>query len=135
MRKNMFAVHMAAIAALLAVAAPVPAAAAQGGPGFAARSAHADREFMIGRWTDTGDCADSVQFDADGHFVASDGGEGEWTMQGDRLTLAGASVLTVRVVAIDRDTIDVIGPDGQSGRSTRCDNEFNDAASFARIVA
>lgn len=76
--------------------------------------------FVEGRWTDNGDCSDAAAFDRAGGFAASDGGQGRWTLAGDRLTMSGRSTLVLRIVAIDPNIMIVINPDGQLGRSTRC---------------
>lgn len=93
-------------------AAAAPAAPASGGA--------IDRGYVIGRWTDNGDCADAVAIRPDGVFRASNGNEGLWHLADDRLTLQGESTLTLRIVPVDRDTMDVINPDDSRGRSTRC---------------
>jgi hypothetical protein len=84
-----------------------------------------DSEFMIGRWTDDGNCADAVEFAADGVFRTPEGTIGSWLLEGDRLTVSGTSTLTMRIVPVDDDTINVINPDGGQGRSTRCDSDDN----------
>jgi len=79
-----------------------------------------DRTFLLGRWTDDNDCSNAIAFNQDGGFVAANGGTGLWNLEGDRLTLSGNSTGTLRVVAIDQNTITVIHADGSLGRSTRC---------------
>ena len=79
-----------------------------------------DRTFLLGRWTDDNDCNNAIAFNQDGGFVAANGGTGLWNLEGDRLTLSGNSTGTLRVVAIDQNTITVIHADGSLGRSTRC---------------
>jgi hypothetical protein len=83
-----------------------------------------DRDYIIGRWTDDGDCSNSGQaaeFGADGSFAAANGGGGLWHLDGDRLTMTGpAGTNTLRIVPVDQDTMTVINPDGSLGRSTRC---------------
>jgi hypothetical protein len=130
------AIRAAAILALLAVAAPASPAWAQAGRGIVADAAgpHADREFMIGRWSDTGDCGDSVLLEPSGRFTASDGGEGRWTMDGDELTLLGVSALTVRIVPVDHDTIDIVNEDGSLGRSIRCETELRDPNGVVEVI-
>ena len=114
-------------AALLSAALAPPAAMAQargGKPGTAVPSGIAiDRAFLLGRWTDDGDCAHAVRFLADGAFVTHEGARGLWRLQGSRLTLSGSSTLILRLVPLDRDTIQVINPDGSLGLSTRCPGE------------
>ena len=105
----------ALIAAPTAAAATATAAVAQAGAAIAV-----DRDFLIGRWTDNGDCSVAVTFAGDGRFITHDGRAGLWHLEGDRLTMTGQSTLVLRIVPIDRDTINVINPDGTLGRSTRC---------------
>ena len=76
--------------------------------------------FLIGRWTDNGDCANNVEFFADGRFVTSGGAAGRWTLDGDRLSFVGNSTVSARVRATSRDAIVLTHADGSSGASTRC---------------
>lgn len=75
--------------------------------------------FLIGRWTDTGDCNVVVEFLPDGRFTTP-GGNGVWVLDGDRLTFQGSSTRSARVQAPNQDTIMLIHGDGSVGRSTRC---------------
>jgi len=81
-----------------------------------------DRAFLIGRWTDARDCSEAGQFTADGHYTNAAGRSAAWTLEGDQLTLTfdGATPRTVRVSALDQNTLNVVNPDGSNGRSTRC---------------
>jgi len=81
-----------------------------------------DRAFLIGRWTDARDCNEAGQFTADGHYTNTAGRSAAWTLEGDQLTLTfeGAAPRTVRVSAVDQNTLNVVNPDGSTGRSTRC---------------
>jgi hypothetical protein len=81
-----------------------------------------DRAFLIGRWTDARDCRESGQFSADGHYTNTAGQNAAWTLEGDRLTLTfeGATPRTLQVSAADQNTLNVVNPDGSTGRSTRC---------------
>ena len=120
------------LAALSFAALVTPAAMTQasGKPGTAAPARIAiDRAFLIGRWTDDGDCAHAVRLLADGAFVTHEGARGHWRLQGSRLTLSGRSTMVLRLVPLDRDTIRVINPDGSSGRATRCPGEGGAAPS------
>lgn len=91
-----------------------------GAPG----AATLDRAFLVGRWTDDGNCSTTgptvAEFRSDGRFVAANGTGGLWNLAGDRLTLTGSSTLTLQVVPIDQNTMTVVNPDGSLGRSTRC---------------
>jgi hypothetical protein len=81
-----------------------------------------DRAFLIGRWTDARDCDEAGEFAADGRFTNAAGTSATWALDGDRLTVtfAGASPRTLRVSALDQNTLNVVNPDGSIGRSTRC---------------
>ena len=81
-----------------------------------------DRAFLIGRWTDAHDCSEAGQFTADGHYTNTAGRSAAWALEGDQLTLTfeGAAPRTVRVSAADQNTLNVVNPDGTTGRSTRC---------------
>ena len=81
-----------------------------------------DRAFLIGRWTDGRDCHESGEFSADGRYTNTAGQNAAWTLEGDQLTLTfdGATPRTLRVSAADQNTLNVINPDGSTGRSTRC---------------
>ncbi|HVQ08216.1 MAG TPA: hypothetical protein VMS43_07250 [Allosphingosinicella sp.] len=81
-----------------------------------------DRAFLIGRWTDARDCDEAGEFAADGRFTNAAGMGATWSLDGDRLTVtfAGASPRTLRVSALDQNTLNVENPDGSIGRSTRC---------------
>jgi hypothetical protein len=78
------------------------------------------RGLLIGRWTDTGDCANSIEFSADGTFMTTAGAGGRWLLSGDQLTFQGNSAVTVRLRAQTRDTITLTNADGSTGSSTRC---------------
>lgn len=115
-------VRIAAAALLLAAVLPGSAAFAQpgDGSGTAARVA-VNRDFIVGSWSDAGDCATTIAFTADGVFATADGTEGQWTLSGDTLMLTGeGGARTLTIVPIDRNTMEVIGEDGSHDRSTRC---------------
>src|SRR5690242_15906171 len=104
----------ASAAALLAITFPGPAFAqlAQD-DGAGVRSAPVDRNFLIGTWSDSGDCSTTVAFTADGGYATADGAEGQWALAGDQLTLSGeAGATTLTIIPIDRNTMEVIGEDG-----------------------
>ena len=114
-------------AALLAVALPGPAAFAQPGQSESTRAVAVDRNFIIGTWSNSGDCSTSVAFTADGGYATADGLEGQWSLSGDSLTLSGeAGATTLTVIAIDRNTMEVVGEDGSHDRSTRCAGNLGD---------
>jgi hypothetical protein len=104
------------IAAILTL--PLPGTAyGQGKPS----SASVTVEFLIGRWGDNGDCTKDVVLRADGTFTSYTGGEGRWSLRGDRLVFTGANGEFVMRVERDSDNVLVItNPDGSVGRSQRC---------------
>ena len=75
--------------------------------------------FLVGRWTDTGDCTKTIEFRSDGTFTTA-GGNGMWTLNGDRLTFQGSSTVSAQIAAPNEDTIMLTHADGSVGRSTRC---------------
>ena len=107
-------------------AAPAASADASGGKdtGGAAPastgSATLDRAFVVGRWSDNGDCSDVIEFTQDGRFITANGAGGLWNLDGDRLTMTGRATATIRLAPIDQNTMTVINADGSLGRSTRC---------------
>jgi hypothetical protein len=112
----------AATVALLvfAISGPVAHAQTARGDSLAPRAA-VDRNFLIGSWSDSGDCSTTVAFMADGGYATADGAEGRWSLTGETLTLSGeAGATTLTIIPIDRDTMEVIGEDGSHDRSTRC---------------
>jgi hypothetical protein len=77
--------------------------------------------FLVGRWGDNGDCTRPVVFRADGTFRTIQGGEGQWSLRRDRLTMTGERGLTVlRVTALGRGRLAIVNPDGSRGTSQRC---------------
>ena len=86
----------------------------------AAGANQVDRAYLVGRWTDDGNCDKAVAFNPDGSFTDAGGGTGLWNLEGNRLTLTGNSTLGFRVVPIDQNTINIVHDDGSLGHSTRC---------------
>jgi hypothetical protein len=122
-------IRIASATALLAFAISGPAARAQLGQGEGIDGARVavNRDFLIGTWSDAGDCSTSVAFAADGAYATADGAEGQWTLSGDTLTLSGeAGATRLTIVPIDRNTMEVIGEDGSHDRSTRCAGDLGD---------
>ena len=111
-----------------AAAKPTDAASGAGGNQAAPQTAAAsgagavqlDRTYMLGRWTDNGDCSNALELRQDGGFTTAAGAQGLWNLEGDRLTMTGNSTLSVRITPIDQNTITIINADGSLGRSTRC---------------
>jgi hypothetical protein len=85
-----------------------------------AGSVNLDRAFVVGRWSDDGDCSDVIEFTQDGRFITANGAGGLWNLDGDRLTMTGRATATIRLSPIDQNTMTVINADGSLGRSTRC---------------
>jgi hypothetical protein len=79
-----------------------------------------DRTYMLGRWTDDGNCEKAIQFNQDGRFIAMDGGTGLWNLDGERLTLTGTSTLIFRISPVDQNSMTVVNSAGSLSRSTRC---------------
>lgn len=97
-------------------------AAAGGGAGAApaAFTGEVTPAFLVGRWTDTGDCTQTIEFRDDGSFATATGGTGYWTLNGDRLTFQGTSTVSAQIAAPNQDTIMLTHANGSVGRSTRC---------------
>lgn len=80
-----------------------------------------DSAFLIGRWGDNGDCSKDVTLNADGSFTSYTGGEGQWSLSGSTMRMAGKqSTQEVEVQRIDQNTIRITNPDGSVGTSQRC---------------
>jgi hypothetical protein len=103
------------LAALAAAFGGPEAAFAQ--PGAAIRVTPA---FLIGRWTDDGNCSNTIEFFTDGSFAVSSGAVGRWSLQQDRLTFQGSSSITARAEATSPNRIVLHHGDGSVGQSTRC---------------
>ena len=104
-----------------AAAAPEPAANDQeaAADGAASGDLTLNRDFMVGRWTEMGDCSDVAEFRADGNFVFPWGDTVPWQLNGDRLTVTGnQNPFTVTVV--DRNTLRVDKGGGSVRNWTRC---------------
>ena len=97
-----------------------PAGAIQASAGTGSGGAVVDRAYLLGRWTDTGDCDNAVDFNPDGRFVGFDGTVGQWALAGDRLTVTRDRTLTLQLVPIDQNRMSVVNPDGSLGESSRC---------------
>lgn len=78
--------------------------------------------FLVGRWTDNGDCARFVIFRGDGTFRSHAGGEGTWRLARDRLTMTprGGRASVLRASVISQIRIAIVNPDGTRGESQRC---------------
>jgi len=78
-----------------------------------------DRTFLVGRWSETGDCADATEFRADGSFVFPWGTGGTWQFEGDRLTLS-TNTDSMRLTRISQDQLDAVSPGGSVHHNRRC---------------
>jgi len=76
--------------------------------------------FLLGRWTDDGDCTNTVEFLSDGRFVTSEGAVGRWWLSGGRITFQGNSTITAAIRADSASRIILTHDDGSVGESTRC---------------
>jgi hypothetical protein len=94
----------------------------------------ADRSYMVGRWTDDGNCATASAFARNGTFRTGSGQTGFWHVDGDRLILTGQSTLVLRVTMVDRDHVNVVNPDGTPGRSSRCPGGESGAPAALRVT-
>ena len=92
------------------------------GPGPVLQSAPViDAQFMIGRWGDNGDCTKDVVLNADSSFTSYTGGEGQWSLSGTTLRMAGKeNTLDLQLQLIDHDHLRITNPDGSVGTSQRC---------------
>ena len=80
-----------------------------------------DRNYLVGRWTDDGNCDNASEFAADGRFIAPDGQVGLWSLEGDQLTVTGPlGSATIRVSPIDQNRMTGAGADSDGSISTRC---------------
>lgn len=134
-RLNRSATAAKALAALIALAAAAPAAAQwSDGPILDAPGGPVERDYIVGAWTDSDDCAVAVAFAGDGTFVTAEGGAGLWGLDGTELVLAGAGgVRTLRIIPVDHDTMEVINEDGSHGTSIRCGEEPGEGPDFVAV--
>jgi peroxiredoxin len=79
-----------------------------------------DRAFVVGRWSDRGDCTDWVEFASDGSFSSWDNVTGIWNLRDDRLTVTGARSISFQVAVVDENTLSATNQAGETGQSTRC---------------
>jgi hypothetical protein len=91
-------------------------------PAMAQRMPPLTPAFLVGRWTDNGDCARYVIFRSDGTFRSYGGGEGTWRLVRDRLTLTsrGGRPAILRATVLAQGRIAIVNPDGTRGVSQRC---------------
>jgi hypothetical protein len=104
------------MAAAIAAAAVLVGLAGQA----AAQAGAVSRDFLIGRWTDTDNCSNAVDFYADGRFLTTGGASGRWVLENGRLSFIGNSTVTARIHSEGRNRIVLTHNDGSVGQSTRC---------------
>lgn len=76
---------------------------------------------LVGRWGDNGDCTKDIVIAADGTFRSYTGGEGRWSLNGDRMTMTGSNgAFEVGVQIINSNTLLIQNADGSIGTSQRC---------------
>ena len=108
---------VAPVAAPAVAAAPAPAK--EGGPAAAA-SGGLDRAFLVGRWTETENCAEeAIEFRPDGSFVFPWGEEGQWTLEGSRLAMVG-NPQTIDLEIVSPDELRATKATGNVRRWQRC---------------
>lgn len=112
-----FLLVLGAVLGAFALPAPV---AAQPQPAAAVQSVAVTPVFLIGRWTDDGDCSNTVEFLGDGQFATSDGARGRWWLSNGRLTFQGDQTISARIHATSPSHIVLTHDDGTIGESTRC---------------
>lgn len=101
--------------------AQAPAATPQQAAAVASYGHEVTRAALIGRWTETRDCAQFVEFRADGTFLSYTGGQGRWTLTDSRLAMSGqngAFVLILRGLADG--TMEATDANGAVFLQTRC---------------
>lgn len=117
------------VSAIAAILAAAPVHAQDGKPAIAPErpmtvvvpERPVTAEALVGRWGDNGDCTKDVIFRADGSFLSYTGGEGRWTLNGDRLALTGSGgEFVMRVRWDDVGRLIITNPDGSVGSSQRC---------------
>jgi hypothetical protein len=101
-----------------APAAPPPDSAAPP-PAASAGAGGVDAAFLVGRWSEDGDCTASIEFRSDGSFTFPWGDTSRWTLAGDRLTMTGNGG-DLHVAADGHDRMNITYPNGSVHRSTRC---------------
>jgi hypothetical protein len=81
-----------------AAPAAVNDAAPAAGNQAAAAAGGLDRAFIVGRWTETDNCEETVEFRADGTMLMPWGEEARWELTGNTLTMVGnPQAITLRV--------------------------------------
>jgi hypothetical protein len=80
-----------------------------------------DPAALVGRWGDFGNCAQPIEMRPDGTFATANGGGGNWSLNGDVLTMNGPNGnIELRLQSVDQSQIILVNPNGSLGRSQRC---------------
>ena len=77
------------------------------------------QEYIVGRWTDSGNCADAIEFRADGAMVGPFGQDARWELRGSDLYMVG-NPDPLRMTVVDQRTMEMVRPSGDRRRATRC---------------
>jgi hypothetical protein len=92
-------------------------------PAYAQSQATAS-SFIVGKWGDSRECRNLVEYRPDGTYRTERGDQGRWTLQGSRLTMRAQSqaVLAVRVINRNEMEVRLVGSrvTAVPGRSYRC---------------
>lgn len=100
---------------------PGEAAANQAGPAAAPSPPPVQAGRLVGRWSESPDCASGFEFRADGSFTVTEGGEGRWALDGDVLTLTGDNgSARVRLRQLDDRGMVALDEQGRTSHSVRC---------------
>ena len=76
---------------------------------------------LVGRWGDNGDCTKDIVINADGTFHSYTGGGGNWSLNGNVMSMTGSNgTFQVRVAVVNGRTLMITNPDGSVGTSQRC---------------
>jgi hypothetical protein len=97
------------------IGAPPPA------PAIAEAPAAFSAQTLVGRWGDSGDCSKDVVFNADGTFHSYTGGDGQYSVDGDLITMSGdGGVFQLRARVLDAGALELTNPSGAVFTSQRC---------------
>ncbi|HEV2865720.1 MAG TPA: hypothetical protein VGX37_04340 [Allosphingosinicella sp.] len=87
----------------------------------AGSQASIDPSALVGRWSDDAECKQEIELRSDGTFRSFTGGEGNWALSGDVLTLTGPNgAFQLRLQSATPEALTTINDQGQVGRSIRC---------------
>ena len=115
------AATFAAVAIAVVVAAQQMPPQPDPQPGPQPAPAPSSQDLLIGRWAEDGNCADAVEFTADGRFTTTQGAAGTWSLADDQLTLSGpGGTQTVQLVQVDQNALSIATDEGPVQTSQRC---------------